>query len=309
MSVTSPKIICLLGPTATGKTDLAIALAQQLPIEIISVDSAMVYRGMDIGTGKPNKKILTTVPHHLIDIRNPSEVYSAADFRADALKAINSILHKNKIPLLVGGTMLYFKALLMGLADLPTADKELREQLAQQVNEKGLIAMHQQLIEIDPVAANRIHPNDPQRLLRALEVYYLTGVNLSTHIATAMQQTFPYPVMQLALTVNNRALLHERIAKRFQNMLAQGLVTEVEKLHACDDLHENLPALRSVGYRQVWQYLEHKLTYDQMVERAIIATRQLAKRQLTWLRSWPGLIEFDFMTENLIDKIFAVIRS
>ena len=296
MSERLPPAIFLMGPTAAGKTDLAIELARVLPCELISVDSALIYRDMDIGTAKPDKATLAEFPHRLIDIRDPAESYSAAEFRADALTAMAEITARGRIPLLVGGTMLYFKALLEGLAEMPSADAALRAELEARAQAEGWAVLHAELRAVDPESAARIHPNDPQRLIRALEVYHLSGQSMTVHRqrqatentaggASAPRQ-FPYTVAQLAIAPAQRQLLHERIALRFRLMLEQGLVAEVERLRQRSDLHVGLPSIRAVGYRQVWDHLDGKLDAVQMQERGIIATRQLAKRQFTWLRGW-----------------------
>lgn len=286
-----------MGPTATGKTQLAIELAQMLPIEIISVDSAMVYRSMDIGTAKPSVEILKQIPHHLIDLRDPRQNYSAGEFREDALAAIQQILEKNRIPLLVGGTMLYFHVLQQGIAALPKANPELRRQLQQELLEKGREKLHQRLKQRDPDAAQRIHAHDPQRLLRALEVITLTGKTL-TEIQRQAIPRLPYQFMNTAIIPSDRSQYHRLIEDRFHTMLSQGFIAEVENLFRRDDLHDNLPSMRTVGYRQIGYYLARKLTYSDMQERAIIATRQLAKRQLTWLRSWKNLSVIDYNQKN-----------
>lgn len=300
-----PPAIFLMGPTASGKTDLAIELARLLPCELVSVDSALVYRGMDIGTAKPAPEVLQAFPHRLVDICEPSHAYSAAEFRADALQAMADISARGKIPLLVGGTMLYFKALLDGLAEMPAADPQVRAELEAWAAEDGLQALHQQLAEVDPQSAARIHPTDPQRLIRALEVYRVSGMSMTRLRERQVEQDrtgggvaarLPYTVAQLAIAPA-RQLLHERIARRFLSMIEQGLIAEVEGLRRRPDLHAQLPSMRSVGYRQVWEYLDGQTSRDQMIERGIIATRQLAKRQCTWLRSWSGLQQLD--SENL----------
>jgi tRNA dimethylallyltransferase len=298
-----PDVIFLMGPTAVGKTDLAIALADRLPVEIISVDSAMIYRGMDIGTGKPKKALAAGVAHHLIDIRDPTEPYSVAEFCSDAQECIQSIIKKGKVPLLVGGTMLYFKALRDGIAILPSAKADVRKQLTEKAKELGLSELHAQLSIIDPAAAKRIHPNDAQRLLRALEVYTVTGKNLSHHFSIEKKQHFPYTLKQVAIISSDRQYLHQRISDRFKAMLAWGLLEEVRELQSQYELNTALPAMRAVGYRQVWQFFNGELSYDTMIEHALAATRQLAKRQLTWLRSWEGLTGFDVMTENLLESL------
>ncbi|TWC15859.1 MULTISPECIES: tRNA (adenosine(37)-N6)-dimethylallyltransferase MiaA [unclassified Pseudomonas] len=294
-----PPAIFLMGPTAAGKTDLAIELTKVLPCELISVDSALVYRGMDIGTAKPSKALLAEFPHRLIDILDPAEAYSAADFRRDALQAMADITARGKIPLLVGGTMLYYKALIDGLADMPAADPDVRAQIEAEAARLGWQALHEQLAVIDPESAARIHPNDPQRLSRALEVYRVSGQSMtalrqrqsaqSTEAAASGLQQLPYTVANLAIAPANRQVLHRRIEQRFTLMLEQGFIDEVVALRERSDLHAGLPSIRAVGYRQVWDYLDGKLTSAEMQERGIIATRQLAKRQFTWLRSWTDL--------------------
>lgn len=282
-------VICIMGPTASGKTALAMALKQQLGnAELISVDSALVYRGMDIGTAKPTAAELALAPHFLLDIRDPGQSYSAADFRTDALVLISEIQQRGNIPILVGGTMLYFKALLQGISELPAADEQIRAQLEAEAKQHGWAALHQQLAAVDPVAASRIHPNDPQRINRALEVYRLTGQSL-TDLTAKQPEPFPYKVHQFAIAPTDRAELHQRIEQRFLQMLEQGLQQEVQRLFDRGDLHENLPAIRCVGYRQMWDYLQGNTDYALMVNQGVAATRQLAKRQLTWLRSWPNL--------------------
>lgn len=275
-----------MGPTATGKTDLAIDLCKQLPCDIISVDSALVYKGMDIGTAKPDAETLADFPHRLIDIRDPSEPYSAAEFRADALSEMAQISAAGRIPLLVGGTMLYFKALRDGLATLPESDPTIREQISQLADDKGWDEVHQQLAQVDPVSAQRIHPNDPQRLQRALEIYRISGETLTELQAKQVRENvLPYDLTTLAIIPENRATLHQRIEVRFRQMLEQGFIGEVQELFERPELNLNLPSIRAVGYRQVWQHLEGTYNREQMVEKGVIATRQMAKRQLTWLRN------------------------
>ncbi|KKO44507.1 tRNA dimethylallyltransferase [Arsukibacterium ikkense] len=282
-------VIFIMGPTASGKTALAIELLKHLPAELISVDSALIYRGMDIGTAKPTAAELLQAPHHLVDILEPEQSYSAADFRDDALRLISEIQRRGRIPIFVGGTMLYFKALLDGISPLPAADSKIRAALEAEAASKGWQALHQQLQQIDPVSAQRIHPNDPQRINRALEVYRLTGKTM-TELTAEKGEPFPFKVHQFAIAPTDRAVLHQRIALRFEQMLASGFVEEVANLQRRVALHPDLPAMRCVGYRQVWQYLDGDYSYDEMVARGIAATRQLAKRQLTWLRGWPGVI-------------------
>ena len=281
-----------MGPTACGKTDLAVALCEAHPFEIVSVDSAMVYRGMDIGTAKPSASLLEACPHHLIDIRDPADAYSAADFREDALAAMDDIAARGRIPLLVGGTMLYFKALVAGLAALPSADQEVRERIADLAREQGWSAVHARLAAVDPVAAQRIHPNDPQRLQRALEVYEVSGKTI-TALHREATTSCPWDLCQIAVMPGSRAQLHARIERRFLAMLEAGLVDEVAGLKRRADLDVELPSIKSVGYRQVWQHLDGSCSYDEMIARGIAATRQLAKRQLTWLRSWPDATVID----------------
>ncbi len=277
-----------MGPTASGKTALAIRLRQTLPVELISVDSALVYKGMDIGTAKPDAHELSQAPHRLLDIIDPAQAYSAADFRRDALKAMAEIVAAGRIPLLVGGTMLYFKALLEGLSPLPSADPTIRAEIERQAAEQGGDALHRKLQDIDPVAAQRIHPNDPQRLSRALEVFFISGKTL-TELTQTSGEALPYQVHQFAIAPASRELLHQRIEQRFHQMLASGFEAEVRALFARGDLHTDMPSVRCVGYRQMWSYLAGEISYDEMVYRGICATRQLAKRQMTWLRGWEGV--------------------
>jgi tRNA dimethylallyltransferase len=287
MSKMLPPAIFLMGPTATGKTELAIELCKELPCDIISVDSVMVYRGMDIGSAKPDAATLAQAPHRLIDICDPVEPFSAAQFRQCALNEIKEIQAAGRIPLLVGGTMLYFRALEQGLSALPSSEPALRARLEAQLDEHGLAYLHGRLAEIDPEAAARIHVNDPQRTLRALEVFELSGQSMSSLLAQEINNDFPCRPIKVVLTPQNRAALHARIEQRFHEMLAQGFVTEVERLFRQETLHADLPAIRAVGYRQVWEYLDGQHDYDSMTEKGIIATRQFAKRQLTWLKHQP----------------------
>jgi tRNA dimethylallyltransferase len=278
-----------MGPTASGKTDLAIQLADSLNCELISVDSALVYCGLDIGSAKPE------YPHHLIDIRDPAEIYSAADFVADASRLIAEIIGRGKTPLLVGGTMLYFKALLEGLAQMPGADVNIRREIESEAALHGWPHIHGELKKVDPVAAERIHPNHSQRLSRALEVYRASGVPITEWHQQGLDSspsgpTDRYRVVQLAICPSDRAELHERIQVRFQQMLQQGFVDEVRGLMGRGDLHLDLPSMRAVGYRQMWQHLEGLCSLEEATEQALAATRQLAKRQLTWLRKWPEVI-------------------
>jgi len=296
-----------MGPTATGKTELAIELVGELPVDIISVDSVMVYRGMDIGTAKPDTATLKIAPHRLIDIRDPANPYSAAQFRDDALKQIKDIHAAGRLPLLVGGTMLYFRALLQGLSVLPMANPAVRANLLAEAEAKGWDVLHQRLEEIDPDAAKRIHRNDSQRLQRALEVYELTGQPLSVlqrRTEGGLNET--YQVVKIVLMPEDRKTLHERIEERFQIMLKQGFIEEVESFYARDDLNEDLPAMRSVGYRQVWQYLDGKLEKAQLQEKGVAATRQLAKRQITWLRSEADSSQLDPQRTRLKQQVSHV---
>ena len=298
----TPFVICLFGPTAAGKTALALELSTQLPCEIVSVDSALIYRGMDIGTAKPSAAEQRQVPHHLIDICDPAESYSAAEFQQDALACIEDIIERGKVPLLVGGTMLYFKALLEGMSNLPESDPVIRQQLNHELTTDGLASLHRQLTELDPVSAERIHANDPQRTLRALEVYRISGKTM-TELTRTRQGQLPYPVYQFAIAPRERQQLHQRIALRFDQMLEQPFEQEVRALYERGDLHPDLPSIRCVGYRQMWSYLEGDYDYKTMRERGIIATRQLAKRQLTWLRGWPDVSWFETGAEGLQQQV------
>ncbi|MDL0432107.1 tRNA (adenosine(37)-N6)-dimethylallyltransferase MiaA [Marinobacter sp. TBZ242] len=330
-----PPAICLMGPTASGKTDLAIELCRRLPCEIISVDSAMIYRGMDIGTAKPSREELAQAPHRLIDICDPAETYSAADFRRDALDEMAQITSAGRIPLLVGGTMMYFKALLHGMSDLPSADPDIRQALEQEARERGWGALYQELEQRDPVAAGLIHQNNRQRLVRALEVIRLTGRPISsiwenrsgrenargdengegiedytyfTQWQADETPSLPYTVVQLAMAPAERRTLHDRINRRFQVMLDAGFLDEVRALMARGDLHPGLPSMRCVGYRQAWSYLAGDYDYTTMVEKGTAATRQLAKRQLTWLRKWSGLDWLDSENKLMSDTALKIIE-
>jgi len=298
-----PRIVFLMGPTAAGKTPLAIKLVQQFPFEIISVDSAMVYRGLNIGSAKPDAPTLQMAPHRLIDICDPTETYSAGRFRGDALREISDIHARGKIPLLVGGTMLYFRVLQQGIAHLPSADKTIRDELFARAQKIGWQALHTELAEKDPVAAARIHPQDQQRIQRALEVYALTGQSISAQQRSQTNPLNTYRILSLAIAPSDRAQLHERIKLRFTQMLADGFVEEVQQLMARGDLSLDKPALRSVGYRQIWEYLLGQSDYQTMTEKALAATRQLAKRQMTWLRSWPDLQWLAVEDPNLFDNV------
>ena len=298
-----PTIVCLMGPTASGKTQLAIDLVQRFPFEFISVDSAMIYRGMDIGTAKPTPDILKIAPHRLIDIRDPKDPYSAAQFCADAEREIQAVFKAGRIPLLVGGTMMYFRSLLTGLSDLPSADEVVRAQLLQEAEDSGWAALHRELLSVDPVAAERIHPNDTQRLQRALEVYRVSGKSLSAWQAEGISALNCKSVC-IAVSPQDRAVLHERIALRFDEMLTQGFMAEVDTLYARGDLNLAMPSIRSVGYRQAWESRMGLYPEAEIREKSIIATRQLAKRQLTWLRHWQHELQwFESMDTGLLDKV------
>lgn len=288
-TATLPSAILLMGPTASGKTDLALELVRRFPVEIVSVDSALVYRGMDIGTAKPGPDILAEAPHRLIDILDPAQSYSAAQFREDALREMADIVAAGRIPLLVGGTLLYFRALEGGLSDLPAADPELRARIEAEAAERGWGALHDELKRADPAAAARIHPNDPQRLQRALEVIRLTGRPLSA-LQSRPGGNLPYRLLRLGLVPEDREKLHLRICQRFEKMLEQGLINEVADLYQRGDLNTDLPSMRAVGYRQVWRHLAGEWDRQTMIEKAVVATRQLAKRQMTWLRGDHALI-------------------
>ncbi|WP_051692568.1 tRNA (adenosine(37)-N6)-dimethylallyltransferase MiaA [Marinobacterium lacunae] len=298
-----------MGPTASGKTALAMHLYDHLPCELISVDSALIYRGMDIGTAKPSVAELAKYPHRLIDIRDPGEGYSAAEFRADALAAMAEITAAGRIPVLVGGTMMYFNALQQGLASLPEADPALRAELEADAQRLGWAAMHERLAQLDPAAGERLKPTDAQRIERALEVVLLTGKPISEHWAEQQDAALPYNVTALALMPGDRARLHQRIEQRFDLMLAQGFEQEVRALFERGDLHPGLASIRCVGYRQMWDYLEQRLGYDEMRYRGIVATRQLAKRQLTWLRGWDGVHWLDSEMDNLLACALKLVEA
>ncbi|WP_247684877.1 tRNA (adenosine(37)-N6)-dimethylallyltransferase MiaA [Pseudoalteromonas luteoviolacea] len=293
-----------MGPTAAGKTALAIELCRQLNTEIISVDSALVYKGMDIGTAKPDQEELAQAPHHLIDLIDPRESYSVADFRKDAIACIDQLHSQGKVPVLVGGTMMYFKGLIEGLSPLPEASSEVRKELEQQASELGWPALHAQLMDIDPQAAQKISENDSQRINRALEVYRITGKPMSV-LQKEKQPPLPYDFYQFAIAPSDRKILHERIEKRFKIMLEQGFKNEVLALYNRKDLHSDLPSIRCVGYRQMWDYLAGEYDYDEMVFRGIAATRQLAKRQLTWLRSWPEVNWLETGEQENLQRILS----
>jgi tRNA dimethylallyltransferase len=310
--MSAPLAILLMGPTASGKTDAALALTATFPLEIVSVDSALVYRGMDIGTAKPSREVLARAPHHLIDIADPAEPYSAAKFRADALRTMAEVAARGRTPLLVGGTMLYYKALADGLSDLPESDPVMRAELEVRLAREGAPALHAELAQVDPDSAARIHRNDPQRITRALEVFRMTGKPLSALQRRADQPAPPWRFASFALAPMDRAVLHARIAARFEQMMQAGFLDEVRGLKARGDLDPELPSMRAVGYRQLWEHLDGACTLDQAVARGIHATRQLAKRQFTWLRSWPELTWVEATAADahaqLVDAVGKVLR-
>lgn len=305
-------VLIIMGPTATGKTAFAIEAAQRFGGEIISVDSALIYQGMDIGTAKPNADELAAAPHHLIDTCDPLDSYSAAQFSTDALGLIEAIQGRGKLPILAGGTMLYFRALLDGIAQMPQADEAVRAELGGQLKEQGAQALHDELASFDPEAAQRIHVNDPQRLLRAIEVYRVSGKPLSDYHAQQKASQLDYPHLKIGLIPDDRERHRQLVAQRFDQMLEQGFVNEVRQLHRRGDLHLDLPSMRCVGYRQAWQYIEGELDSAEMRERAIIATRQLAKRQMTWLRKEENLQRwncFDLDRSELLENVCRFVKS
>lgn len=306
LSPKRPLAVAIMGPTASGKTAAALAIAERIPSEIISVDSALVYRGMDIGTAKPTHAERAAAPHHLIDIIDPLDAYSVAQFRNDTLRLVADIAARGRLPLLVGGTMLYFKGLADGLDDLPGADPALRAELEDEAAQAGWPALHARLATLDPVTAARLNPNDAQRVGRALEIIRLSGKPMSALLAQREKEELPFELMSFALEPNGRAMLHERIARRFDLMLEDdALIGEVEMLRRRGDLHPGLPSMRCVGYRQVWEYLDGHIGYQAMRETGIIATRQLAKRQLTWLRAMPQRIVIDCLAPDATGQILA----
>ena len=307
--MTKPHVVCLMGPTASGKTGLAVELAQHHNYEIISVDSALVYKGMDIGTAKPDAGLLARAPHRLIDIIDPLESYSAADFVTDAVKEVADIVSKGKIPLLVCGTMMYFNALQKGLAEMPTADVQVRAEIEAEAAEKGWPALHEYLQTIDPEAALRIHPNDPQRLQRAIEVYRLTGKTMTQFWAEQEAASMPFEMINMAVMPKERSILHQRIEQRFDEMMEQGFLAEVESFYRRGDLSIDMPSMRCVGYRQLWQHLDGVDSLDDAIFKGVVASRQLAKRQLTWLRGWEDLMIFDSLSKDLVSDALNYIES
>lgn len=305
--MTEIPVVMLMGPTASGKTGLSLQLAQQLPVEVISVDSAQVYRGMDIGTAKLDAAKRATVPHHLVDILDPAEPYSAARFCEDALRLIEQIRGRGRIPLLVGGTMLYFRSLQQGLSVLPSADPDARARIEAQAAEKGWPAMHAQLSQKDPVTAARLHPNDQQRIQRALEIVEMSGQTASFLQANSQRQGLAGRCIKLALSPPERSDLHARIEQRFHEMMQMGFLEEVKQLKSRCDLHANLPSIRSVGYRQIWEHLEGAYALPEAVQRGIAATRQFAKRQITWLRSEPELQWLDPASDQLLQRALKLL--
>jgi tRNA dimethylallyltransferase len=298
-----------MGPTAAGKSDLALALVERFPLEIVSVDSALVYRGMDIGTAKPGAELLARVPHHLVNILDPRETFSAGEFLREARRAIDGIISRGRIPLLAGGTMLYFRALTEGLALLPSADSEVRAAIGADAANRGWRALHEDLARVDPVAAARIHPNDPQRIQRALEVHRLTGQSLSQLQLRNPSPLAQFRVLELAVYPEDRKLLHERIEKRFNAMMKAGFLGEVAELWGRGDLSSRMPSMRAVGYRQFWGHLDGAYSLDEAGRLAVVATRQLAKRQLTWLRARGGAERFDADLPPVADRIAAWLES
>lgn len=300
--------ICLMGPTASGKSKLAVELALRLNCEIISVDSVLVYRGMDIGTAKPTMNERQGIPHHLIDILDQAEVFSTGRFRGKALELIQSIRSRGKTPLLVGGTMLYFRALLRGLALLPEADRKIRHEIDCEALRIGWRELHRELAHVDPISAARIHPNDPQRIQRALEVFRITGKSLTELCSEESPEKQPFFPIELKVIPTERRSLYQRIDVRFREMVTSGLIEEVEKMYRREDLSPNCPSVRAVGYRQVWTYLEGKLDRKSMIEKGIVATRQLAKRQLTWLRKESASFVYDMGKADLANLISSDVE-
>lgn len=326
-----PLAICLMGPTAAGKTDLALALTQSLPCDIISVDSALIYKGMDIGTAKPDKAFLAQAPHRLIDIIEPYESYSVAQFYQDAFREMQAITAAGRVPLLVGGTMMYYRIIQQGIANLPSADEQIRLEISKEAEQYGWAYIHSLLAEVDPDSAERIKPTDPQRLQRALEIYRVTGRTMTQiwqdqHNATGKKAkgsytesqddlcvgglpALPYRFLNFSIAPQDRKELHQRIAQRFDLMLENGFIEEVNSFYQHEQMHAELPSMRCVGYRQAWDYLDGKLSYDELRERGVIATRQLAKRQLTWLRSWPNLYQLETNDTKVLAKALKIVEN
>ncbi|WP_371811863.1 tRNA (adenosine(37)-N6)-dimethylallyltransferase MiaA [Thiomicrorhabdus sp. 6S3-12] len=306
--IAEKKVLALMGPTASGKSQLSMALAHCLEIEIISVDSALIYRGMDIGSAKPSVEELEAVPHHLIDIVDPADSYSASEFVEDVHRLVAEIFSRGRLPVMVGGTMMYFNSLQQGMNELPQADPAIREDLQRQWREDPQ-SLHVQLAEIDPVSAQRIHPNDPQRLIRALEVYRASGKTLTELRAEPTKKALSaFTLLKVGLIPENRAQLHRQIETRFMQMLDAGFIKEVEALRTSPELHEELPSIRCVGYRQAWSYLEGEYDYETFVHKGVVATRQLAKRQLTWLRKEEGMLVIDPFATTLQQRLDSVCR-
>ena len=304
-----PSVVCLMGPTSSGKTGLAVELAQNHGYEIISVDSALVYKGMDIGTAKPDAATLKKAPHRLIDIIDPLESYSAADFVEDAVEHAKDIIAKGRTPLMVGGTMMYFNALQKGLAPLPQANEAVRKDIEQEANVKGWAVLHEELSRVDPESARRIHPNDPQRLQRALEVFRVSGVYMTQWWSEQEPVSLPFEMVNLAVMPKERSVLHQRIEQRFYEMMDQGFLSEVEELYQRGDLSIELPSIRCVGYRQLWNYLNGDDLLEDAIFKGVVATRQLAKRQLTWLRGWEDLMIFDSLSKELVPEALKYLES
>ena len=313
-----PVAIFIMGPTASGKTDLAIELRKHLPVDLISVDSVQIYRQLDIGSAKPDVSTLTDHPHRLIDIKDPVEAYSVAEFLHDARQQMAEITAKGRIPLLVGGSMLYFKILLEGLSDLPEADQGVRDEIQRHADEFGWPSLYHELQQIDPQTAKKLHPNHSQRIQRALEVYKLTGLSMSELQVAAANNGIRdhYKVVQFSLIFNDRAVLHRRIEQRFEQMMTKGLLAEVNDLYRRGDLHPNLPSMRAAGYQQIWQHLDGYCSLDEAVQKSIIASRQLAKRQITWLRNWPEVNEIcvdsgetDTSTKNSCNECLKILSQ
>jgi len=309
--MSKPLAVAIMGPTASGKTAAALRIAATLPAEIISVDSALIYRGMDIGTAKPSLAERAMVPHHLIDIREPNESYSVRQFRDDAIHLISEIHARGKLPLLVGGTMLYFKALRDGLDDLPPADQALRAQIDMEITRHGIAALHERLRILDPTTASRLKPTDTQRIQRAMEIVLLTGQPMSAQLAKSNPPNLDFSMLSIALEPSDRSVLHERITNRFDAMLSAtpGLLDEVTALRARGNLHPGLPSMRCVGYRQAWEYLDRTVTRDEFREKGVAATRQLAKRQLTWLRSMTDRVVIDCLVDDAAEQALALIQK